>query len=378
MTLTSDSPASVLSSRALSLALGQGGGGIEGGTAALSWRAPNGLADGNTLIIETDGSYNFGNGPQYWFWPGFEGYSAGDSVGNDSYYQVTKSSPIIDSGYGLIGGKSVTAYNNAGTPADYKATFSVPDASALNGKKVFQEVFFTYTQRVPNDTELAGPGNQKPAWLMLGDRGDNFDYPAPDGSEGHDLYVINATGGGPWGSAQIAGNHGSSVPSPSGWTIGGFNTDQFFCKLNAADPLAAPDDYYASRTGTSFGTASVRGSPNTPLDTDPGHVALYQAFGWDRVKLPAYYDDRSGVRPQIVHQSANYAAFGQNAWAHVDLCDSADEGLAGKRVIARPVSWVPNRIEVVLNAGHVDIHNEGVLQIRLGNGTLLPLSLVGG
>jgi hypothetical protein len=138
--------------------------------------------------------------------------------------------------------------------------------------------------------------------------------------------------------------------------------------------VLAPDDYYCSRTGTSIGTSYVRGAPSTPLDDRAERLDIYQAFAWDRVKLPGYANNVND-RYQQLHYSAPYAAFGPNAWAHIDLCDNIDEGLAGKRVIAKPVAWSSNRIEVILNAGDVDIGTEGVLQIRLGNGTLLPLSL---
>ena len=40
------------------------GGGTSGGTAALGWSAPSGLADGNTLTITTDGTYDFGAAPR--------------------------------------------------------------------------------------------------------------------------------------------------------------------------------------------------------------------------------------------------------------------------------------------------------------------------
>lgn len=54
MTLTSDSPASVVSSRALSLALGQGG----GGTTALAY-----TISGGKITITTDGTHDFGVKP---------------------------------------------------------------------------------------------------------------------------------------------------------------------------------------------------------------------------------------------------------------------------------------------------------------------------
>lgn len=57
MTLTSDSPASVMASRGLSLALVQGGGGA-GGTAAFAY-----TISGGKITITTDGAHNFGVKP---------------------------------------------------------------------------------------------------------------------------------------------------------------------------------------------------------------------------------------------------------------------------------------------------------------------------
>lgn len=59
MTLTSDSPASITAARGLSLALGQGGG-VSGGTPALSWSA-DALTDGGIITIATDGTNSFGS-----------------------------------------------------------------------------------------------------------------------------------------------------------------------------------------------------------------------------------------------------------------------------------------------------------------------------
>ena len=352
---------------------------LSGGSSALSWSAPNGLADGQTLIVETDGTHDFGSGPNpaHIYYPSWEDYEVDANVEASVNYELkttTSDRAVLDQGYGLIQGRSVGRGN---VPGSYlTGEVAVDEPGALNGKMLFTEVFLTYCLRIPNDVDLLdGPGNQKPAWLMLGDRGDNFNYPYPNGKEGHDLYIIGATGQGPWGSTVINGNNGSGMPKPEGWTLGGFNVDQWFCRLNESDAMLAPDDYYCSRTGTSIGTPSVRGAPSTPMDTAADRREVYQAFAWDRIKLPGYMNNVND-RQQQVHYSAPYAAFGPNAWAHIDLCDDTDESLAGKRVIAKPVTWASNRIEVVLNAGNVDIGTEGVLQIRLGNGTLLPLSLI--
>jgi hypothetical protein len=62
--LTSQSPPIITQARGLSLALGQGGGGGEasGGTAALAWSLAS-EAEGSTLTITTDGTFDFGTKP---------------------------------------------------------------------------------------------------------------------------------------------------------------------------------------------------------------------------------------------------------------------------------------------------------------------------
>jgi len=344
--------------------------GLSGGTSALSWSAPDGLADGQTLIVETDGAYDFGSGPQYYYYPALEDYAGGELMQDSPYYEVTAASNVLNQGYGLINGRSVAAEGVTGA-SSLRGQFRIPDVNGLNGAFEFQEVFFKYTVRVANDTEIAGAGNHKNFWLMLGGRGDNFSYPNPDGKEGHDQYAMGHSSHESWGTWYINGNNGNGTPAPNVWNMGQFNTDQYYAKVNAANPLGAPDDYYAARTGLTYGTEFERGSSVTPLDDDPDRESIYQYFGWDRIKMPGYF-----ATDGETHHSAQYAACGTNAWAHIDLCDSSDEALSKKSVIAKPVSWASTRIEVILNAGDVDIGTEGVLQIRLGNGTLLPLSLI--
>src|SRR5690554_4086729 len=61
MTLTSDSPAGVVASRSLSLALGQGGG-LSGGAAELNWSVGR-FADGELVTIMTDEAAGWILGP---------------------------------------------------------------------------------------------------------------------------------------------------------------------------------------------------------------------------------------------------------------------------------------------------------------------------
>lgn len=372
---TSDSPLSVPDvTLAVARALGAAN---AGGTPALSWSAPDGLGDNKRIIIETDGTYDFGQGPDpsFTYYMDLDQYSEGDPVQSADTFDSNGGGYVYDNGMGLIRGKSVGAGN---TPnGNLRGVFRKLNPSALNGAELFREVFFTYTQRIPNDINFTGPGNQKPFWIMLGNRGDNFNFPAPDGTEGHDLYVIGATGGGGWGDTVLAGNNGEPMPKAGGWTLGSFATDQWFCKAKPEpNHHDAPDDYYVSRTTLSTGTDFVRGASSGPFDQTPDRQSIYQAFAWDRVKVLGYYNAVND-RTTETYQSGIYLAAGPNAWAHVDLCDSANEAATSKRVIAKPVSWTNNRIEVVLNAGNVDLSAEGVLQIRKGNGELLSVSIGG-
>lgn len=59
---TNDSPLQIAALRSLSLELGQGGGGLSGGTAALGWSLSS-ESEGSTLTITTDGTFTFGTKP---------------------------------------------------------------------------------------------------------------------------------------------------------------------------------------------------------------------------------------------------------------------------------------------------------------------------
>lgn len=127
-------------------------GATSGGTAALGWSANDGVADGNTITITTDGTYSFGtktNAKPMYFWDAKDGLSSSslsrraftlsvgsmnggsDLTGSSDSYKV-----IIPSGGGITtGGPFYTDLDSAGDHiamfAKRKADFTGSDAYAL-------------------------------------------------------------------------------------------------------------------------------------------------------------------------------------------------------------------------------------------------------
>lgn len=129
MTLTSDSPAGVVASRSLSLALGQGGG-LSGGAAELNWSVGR-FADGELITIMTDESagWNFGPAPKDIGTMGFgQGFIQQEPLGTnltdfidpisntDWFLERENSSRVVDENDGIR--CVLTSFENDGVVSD--------------------------------------------------------------------------------------------------------------------------------------------------------------------------------------------------------------------------------------------------------------------
>lgn len=346
---------------------------------ALSWEAPEGLGDNKLLIIRTNGTHNFGGSPDYSLsvYEDFRGYADGDDY-NPTHLPNFQNdiSKVYETGSIISGNGS--AYGPGYSKQRIDLIFDDPDA--LNGKKFFREMFVTWSLRCPDDIALGGVGNMKPGWVMLGDRGDNFGYPPPEGKEGHDIYIMG-TPGNTNGHLVINGNNGSEQAKPDGgWTMGEVNIDQWHCKMNPEDPWGTPLQCYSARTAIGRGTNQTSEIMGTPLDTATSRREAYESFGadaWDRMKWPAWF--RNHTQPeqhgQTVFSSDYYACMGENSLAHVRLTDAENVTDCQRSIIARPISWSPTEIRVRLNQGNLANLNQGYLHIRTGTNQLIVLPL---
>ncbi|KZZ71498.1 hypothetical protein A3765_28440 [Oleiphilus sp. HI0130] len=109
-----------------------GGSAFSGGTSALAWTAPDGLADGNTLTITTDGTYDFGsriNPSPIWWQRGSVAYNrSGEvtlleaSLSDGSVITEGVNASAFDTATGLtartaLGERSVFGYESTDTDA---------------------------------------------------------------------------------------------------------------------------------------------------------------------------------------------------------------------------------------------------------------------
>ncbi len=220
------------------------GEGTSGGTNALSWSAPDGLAVGNRLIIETDGTYDLGTGPDYWFFEDFGDLSEGSYPTSTNSAGVTAEQTREDAPNAVRTNASLLedAFSrdralSAWTDGAGRNAFSVyvPDAGGPNGKKLFTEWYASYALRHVGDLRASDGepylGNSKPIWLVLGG---GFSGAAETADAGNDMVLYSNSGGLDGGTLDaFSGNNtpGGGVGNPRQWNFDEWNVDSGYARL---------------------------------------------------------------------------------------------------------------------------------------------------
>lgn len=111
----------------------QPNGATSGGTAALGWSAPSGLADGSTLTITTDGTYNFGtktNAKPMYFWDANDQSLNSSSLSRRAF---TLSEGVIDTSGANTGSSARLRIDIPQHPTSSQVTMAGPFVTDLDG-----------------------------------------------------------------------------------------------------------------------------------------------------------------------------------------------------------------------------------------------------
>lgn len=125
------------------------------------------------------------------------------------------------------------------------AVVGLPDESGRHGLRHFDEVFLHLSIRDLGDfpgndsspTSFSSDSSAKDVWMMLGPRGDNYDYSCRTECNGHDLVFATHTGG---GAFKTDGNNTrSSWWLPGFWRFQSWNTMSTHLRLDPDAPYTA-------------------------------------------------------------------------------------------------------------------------------------------
>lgn len=337
-----------------------------GGTAALSWVAPEGIAVGNRILLMSDGTHNLVL-PANSRFTGFSQSSAADGstlqLGDTQFTSLTTQVPK----YSTVArgqGRSIDVYQTAG--GNYSASGG---ETVLTGGAT--EVFLSYAVRIPSTSTMPedaagtwGPGEIpndswfKMAWLL------------PDGGAGNRIDVCLPTlTGGP--VARLSGNGMVHPPlenvSGTGpdwwqwdkwmritvWLKAGADPDvddgkQWFEVCNTVDQASAHT--YQSTTGALF-------------------AGLTEPHVWGQLNVPGWSDGSPTKQAEFFYTDIAIA-WGASASARLEVGNAATYGACTDKAVCKPVKRHSGRgLEFTIERGGISLSGDSWLYYTDGNNT---------
>ncbi len=322
--------------------------------------------DLNNEELTISGS-GFGGGPRVVMFETFEGGPHGQAVSADSprvgewvdvpHPDENRRAWFTESA-ALSGSYSAVMRYTDQSSQTFPLVFGVKDSSGFHGLEPFQEIYFSYSVkdlrefpgRNGTNDSFSDISSTKDAWLMLGNRGDNTSLTAPDGNQGHDLYVPAWTGSG----FNIAGNQTRMSPAfwqneiTNRWSFSGWNTKFFHAALNPNDPYGEARGFFGFVNENGYFMNHRAG--NFMSNQEHDGVSPY----WDRIKFIAWLrtDDRDVKRVM----DNVYVAIGSNANARVVVADRPNLNVASEVHHLLPLHWSDS--EIVLDVGAANLPSD--------------------
>lgn len=318
-----------------------------GGTAALAWSAPSGIAQGSSVSLTTDGTNPFGTGPTNVV---YESYANG-SLGSD----VDLANTIFDD---TVMGHSVRATrvadsrsgNFAASLFKETATNSWNATSLEYNFAATTEVFISHAAKIPSGANF--PGNDG------GNSGTDADYSfdsswkvgwLTDGGtvNANDVCLPTHTGSGIW---QVAGNDlnpafYNSGTNPTWWKWGQWHRFSTFFKAGATPNVDTGNFYFQVANGQE----ALTEISTTPVVFGNG-TAPYQ---WSEFRVSGYARPRSDQGGVVILSDDVYISTGTNAAARVELGDNAVYSNCTDLHVqyATPANWATGQIDFTLDYG---------------------------
>lgn len=331
---------------------------VEIGTAALGAYSWETLAEGNELVIHTDGTNNFGSGPAIAniLYDEFDGGTTGNNVDTtttegQNWDAIASTNPIYDADAhsGSHSARIVDGTNGGIFRYNFSAVI---------------EVFCSYAVKVPDgftapnttvEETMSGP-NYKSGWLT--------NTPGDFGGTTSDLTTwvpvdSNAIAGSNdfnWGTKDWA------LVEPDWWQWDAWNRYAFWYKAGADPDVDA---------GTMYGQ-SVREGTGQEATTHTDQAIFAggtEPHNWQGIQLPGLVDNLESSNRMLY--DTLYIAVGENAAARVELGNNATYGSATRLQINPPVAWASDRVEATIRQGsHASLSGLHVHLIKADNSAI--------
>ncbi|MCG8696669.1 MAG: hypothetical protein MI922_01340 [Bacteroidales bacterium] len=338
----------------------------------LTWSTPQGLQHGHSLIITTDGTYNFGGAPTLFVHidltdhaPGeefdfnFDGAARGEVIGDGGL-----GAPIVRTIPELPHGKGFEY-------ADIKEEVGSTSTRNLKMQFISDESHFTeffehaylywpleHQEAAFNDNAVGGRWNFKSHWWMRTGKGHSV-------SEATDLFMGGArfnesVNGGPtsWTNYRVNSNDSPLSTADRGAT--GWRNENNIARLASAPFLQQswikfnPDGNPTGSEGDFLGLNSSTGEKTKKDYTDglPGG-GQNNPVGFDRVNIPGYVRGWSkyGDKDYSMYMGDYFANIGENAASRVEITDSKVYDTSTRKAICIVKSWKDNEIQLKINSG---------------------------
>lgn len=320
---------------------------VSGGTTALAWSAPSGLAQGSSISLTTDGTNPFGTGPtQVWY----ESYSNG-SLGSD----VDLANTIFDD---TVMGHSVRATRVSDSRSGSFAASHFKETSANNWnttslERTFAgttEVFVSHAAKIPAGANF--PGNDG------GNSGTNADYSTDSSwkvswltggatAGANDICIPTYVGSGIWhvGGNDISPSLYNSGVNPTWWKWGKWH--RFTCYMKGGStPQTDAGVFYFQVANTEEAITEIS---DTPVIFANG-TAPYQ---WTEFRVSGYARPRTTQGGVEILSDDVYISVGTNAAARVELGDNAVYTSCTDLHIQNvaPADWATGQIDFDIDYG---------------------------
>ena len=325
----------------------QPSGAISGGNAALGWSAPDGVAQGSSVSLLTDGTNPFGTGPTNVKYDNYENGTAGAdvSLANSEYDTVSAFYPAKFRADSRSGNLAITGRTDDG------ATSSINTIDLTSTR----EVFLSYATKIPTGSFF--PGNST----------DNIPS---------DFYSTDSSWKIAWlqDDADIGKVNDICVPSHNGngsWLVGGNGLDNKLTGLNGPSPT-----WFGFNNWTRIcGFLKAGATPQTDLgkvyfQALTSGVAMYEQeadvvvfsggraeppYHWTQLNITGYSRSDSGVPDKVIQMLYDdlYVAWGANAAARVELGDNATYTSCTDLHIQHvtPANWATGQLDFNIDYG---------------------------
>jgi hypothetical protein len=319
------------------------------------------------LTITTDGTYNFGAGPENVKFDDFSGGTLGSNVTPvNSMFDVTSQFyPAKFTGDSRSGGFAITGFDETAKQASIN-TVNLSDE---------REIFLSYAVKIPTGKYAPGNGTDNTGtnadYVM--DSSWKLSWPQYNDGATNDICVPTNIGNGEWylsgnglSNKLITSEMGGNSPSWWGWN----NWTRLSSYLKAGDvPQTDLGKVYFQ--AIQAGGSLFESSKDVVVFEGTNAVAPY---AWNKWNIPGYArpnvggSDGLGTDVMFLHDDV-YIAWGNNAAARIEIGDNIVYENCTDLAMCKPTSWATDALQADLGLGAFSAGQSLFVHITLSDNT---------